>query len=65
MAKHIVTDAQINAAYDVVHRDLILTVQQYVPPVFQPSIISRLTEPDTIRRVCQIINDAIEAASKA
>jgi hypothetical protein len=65
MPKIFVSDNKINAAFDVVKRDLTEIIEEYIPPFFQPNVFQKLQEPETIRRICKVIDDAIEAAEKA
>jgi hypothetical protein len=45
-----------------VKRDLSEIIEQVIPPMFQPMVFKKLGEPETIRKICKIIDDAIEAA---
>jgi hypothetical protein len=53
-----------NAAYNVVHKDLQELVAQFAPAFFRNQMLAKLEEPNTIRQVLKVIDDAITAADK-
>jgi len=55
---------EVNAAFDAIHPDLVNIVNQFVPGFWRGQALAKLQEPQTIKIIVGLIDDALNAAEK-